>query len=331
MKQQFLDIFSGGGGASLGLKAAGFETIGIDSDLDAVKFYRRNVGYCIASDISFLAPEEFIGITGIFASPPCQQWSSMRDRNLGTRQDAEIGRVLRDWILVLRPRYFILENVPGYRRSLSFAVLLLQLLECGYSLRWQVIDLSKYGIPQSRQRLFLWAVRDAIAPSLTATSPHKGWWSHIKDLALPSSNLTMRQYQALFAAISLGNLRGTAAVAIERCGTRSDRPPIIRRAEDPIHTLRVGNCNRPTSINCVAFAGNSMLIRTLNREALARLQTFPDGYIWSGFHETDGRILGNSVPPAFAETLIRHLCHDQQPRRHKSASSRMPVLTAASC
>lgn len=119
-----LDLFCGLGGWSDGLALEGFEILGIEIDPRITDRYNHPI---IVSDICELDPEDFKGYDLIVGSPPCRDFSSLA-RMFGHKwknpPDPE-GRGLRlvnayiDFVAVAKPRFWIMENVPGLCKYLE--------------------------------------------------------------------------------------------------------------------------------------------------------------------------------------------------------------------
>lgn len=137
----FIDLFSGAGGFSLGFKTAGFDHLwGLDNDQNAVDVYAANVGKCILADIRGYNFKDYEGkIDIIIGSPPCQSFSCA---NLSTREcDTELTNEFFRAVSEVRPKFWIMENVPAVSDFVGapFKV---------------IYDMSEYGLLQKRRRLF---------------------------------------------------------------------------------------------------------------------------------------------------------------------------------
>jgi len=168
----YIDLFSGCGGISLGLKWAGLKEIAaIDFDPSAVKVYKTNFPenkhvYC--EDLRFFTPEELAKRTGldhvnvIVGGPPCQGFSSVRQRdgsNSGKRLIADDRRELYQEILkfvsFFKPDIFIIENVPGITSAAGghfFNQVQNEARNLNYRVHSEVIKAWEYGVPQKRIR-----------------------------------------------------------------------------------------------------------------------------------------------------------------------------------
>jgi DNA (cytosine-5)-methyltransferase 1 len=169
-RKRALDLFCGAGGASIGLKAAGYEVLGVDKWPDAVKTHNHNGMPAMEADLSAIGPDEWALWQGMFdlvwGSPPCQPFSQ-GGRNAG-RYDERDGF---PWFLAaidgLRPRVFVMENVRGltFKKHRPYLDQIQGELEAlGYRVEWRLINCADYGVPQKRQRLFMIGRSDGEAP-----------------------------------------------------------------------------------------------------------------------------------------------------------------------
>ena len=160
----FLDMFAGIGGFRAGLERAGdYECVGhCEKDKHADRAYRAvydvkesEVFYGDATAIDTDTVPDFDLLCAGF---PCQAFSVAGKRQgffdpRGT-MFFEIARILR----AKQPAYLLLENVPGllsHDKGRTFATILHELCELGYSVEWQVLNSKDFGVPQSRQRVFI--------------------------------------------------------------------------------------------------------------------------------------------------------------------------------
>lgn len=168
-----IDLFSGCGGLTLGLKQAGFRVAAaIESDELAVNTYRLNHRrvWVLETDIRSVAARTLMKELGLkpgqldllAGCPPCQGFSVLRTRNGAAqrrdRRNALIGEMLR-FTRAFRPKAIMLENVPGLSAHRSFENLCRDLRRLGYQVRWDIKDAQHYGVPQRRKRLILVAGR----------------------------------------------------------------------------------------------------------------------------------------------------------------------------
>lgn len=166
-----IDIFSGSGGLTLGLKHAGFRVIGaVECDSLAVETYRINHKNTILweTDIRDLSVLEVknrlkleVGELDLLAGcPPCQGFSSMRtlngSRNVDDPRNDLVFEFLR-FVQDLKPKAIMMENVPGLTKDERFDSFCRELEKMGYSCVHDVLDVARFGVPQKRLRMVLLA------------------------------------------------------------------------------------------------------------------------------------------------------------------------------
>lgn len=185
--------FAGFGGFSLALREAGFETVEVEIEPRISRVNRHNGGYVIIADLLDIDLRDYVGYVLMQFSPPCPNFSiANANRGGETEADLRLARKICQFISVGRPKYFVLENVSQYRRSLSWLQIWYTLLECGYGVDAWTINTADYGVPQSRRRMIAIARRDGHQPAKPwpthskngdlFTKPWVGWFEAIEDL-----------------------------------------------------------------------------------------------------------------------------------------------------
>lgn len=199
-------LFSGCGGADAGLRAAGFTPVwAIERDPDIAAIYERNFGHSpIVNSIENVNPNKLPEVDLLHMSPPCQEHSILKRGRKKKTTAAEEGRAnvgyaTIPFIQTLQPRFVTLENVEGYKRAPSFRAIVRCLEFLDYFVDWQVLNAADFGVPQSRRRLILRAVRGDRVPSLPFPTRRMGWYEAIEDLipSLPDCELANWQKKAL--------------------------------------------------------------------------------------------------------------------------------------
>lgn len=333
-------LFSGICGADLGFRKAGLEHAwGLEIDPQLTEIANNNFGGSIQClDILDANPFKFEKVDLLHASPVCKSYSPA-NANKGERQlDLDCAKKVAEFISVLQPQYFTLENVEAYRKSKSFHIIVETLYKLGYWVTYQVLNSADFGVPQSRRRLILLAVKNGFIPSLPPKQKHVGWYEAIADLVhdLPDSKLADWQLKALPNEIRehllvspkkdgfyytetrierpvtrLGSEVSPCllsdmplkAILIENTGARSDRPLQTRADDEPCWTLRsMGQDGHWHRANALL---ENAKVKALDIACLARLQGFPDDYKWSGIKSLDGKGIGNSVTPPLTEAIAR--------------------------
>lgn len=180
-KLKFMDFCSGIGAGRIGLEKNGLECVGhSEIDMDANNTYttffgnkEENIGDLMIADIS--AMPDFDLMIGGF---PCQTFSSVGKR---AGFEDERGQVIFGLMKILKEKnvsYFILENVKGFvshDNGNSLRSILHELEELGYDVYWRVLNSINFGVPQSRERIYIVGIRKDI--------PHEQleWETNLKE------------------------------------------------------------------------------------------------------------------------------------------------------
>ncbi len=163
MPIRFFDMFSGIGGFRSGLEAiGGFECVGY-CEIDKYARQAYEAMYDTGGELYFddarkIIPEQLPDFNLLVGGFPCQPYSICGARKGfdDTRGTLffEIARIAA----AKKPKYLCLENVPGllnHDSCRTFEVILHTLDELGYDVAWQVLNSKNFGVPQSRNRVFI--------------------------------------------------------------------------------------------------------------------------------------------------------------------------------
>jgi DNA (cytosine-5)-methyltransferase 1 len=324
-RPQVVSVFSGCGGLDLGFERAGFETrVMVEVSSFACETLRTNFGHARVmgppdgtGDVRDVDVE--LGLPGVdvlIGGPPCQSFSiaaaqrflkgDAKFKRTGFRDKAR-GNLIYEYLRILeelRPRVFVIENVPGLQR-IDGGVTLREIVGVCRSLGYKmaeptILQAADYGVPQLRQRLVVMGALEAV-PALP-----KPTHSRIPGLfALPYRCVA----EALYAFPE----------EAENHAPRAHLPSSIRR----YRRLKVGQREHlgrvdrldPRKPSKTVIAGGSngggrshlhpYLARTLTVRECARLQTFPDSFVLRGTMSRQFTQVGNAVPPLLAEELAR--------------------------
>lgn len=179
-----VDLFAGAGGLSLGFEQAGFDVaaaVEIDPIHCATHEYNFPKSKTICASVVGLRGDEVRELAGInnreidvvFGGAPCQGFSMIGKRAFDDTRNQLVSEYVR-LVRELQPKYCVFENVKGLtlgKHAQFLDELVEELGKSGYKvvLPYQVLNAAKYGVPQSRERLFLMAARkDQVMPEYPA-------------------------------------------------------------------------------------------------------------------------------------------------------------------
>ncbi|EAW7215148.1 DNA (cytosine-5-)-methyltransferase [Listeria monocytogenes] len=164
-EKTFVDLFAGVGGFRLGMEAAGHKCVGfVEIDKYARTSYtaiHQTEGEFEGHDITSISDDVIrsIGRVDIIAGGfPCQAFSiAGKRRGFEDTRGTLFFEIMR-WATVLKPETLFLENVPGllsHDEGITFETILRKMDEAGYDAEWDCLNACQFGVPQSRERIFL--------------------------------------------------------------------------------------------------------------------------------------------------------------------------------
>lgn len=155
-----LDLFCGAGGFSLGFRDAGFSVVGADINQHSAKIYStNNIGEFIEIDLSRDSVDGMFEV--VIGGLPCRPWSSINLQRRGSHHpDYNLIERFFDHIFRLRPRAFLMENVPPLMSDKVFGELKGKAIKKGYSVESQSLKYLDFGVATKRRRLFTVGFRE---------------------------------------------------------------------------------------------------------------------------------------------------------------------------
>lgn len=287
-----LDLFSGAGGLALGFEAAGFETLGFEADKDCVGTYSLNLRgkveqRLITTNIEY--PEADIVIGG----PPCQPFS-VRGRQDGLNDTRNGFPAFIAAIKKIQPEMWMFENVRGllYKNKFYLHELLKSLADLEYHITYKLLNTVDYGVPQTRERIVVVGTRKnhyrlPKHMQIVRTAGEAVGDLINQEIANPRFlTASMDEYIAKYEAAS-------------HCITPRDL-----HLDRPARTLTCRNLAGSTSdMHRVKLADGRR--RQLTVHEAARLQSFPDWFIFTGGETSQFNQIGNAVPPLFSYALAQ--------------------------
>lgn len=292
-------LFAGAGGFSQGMEAAGFH-IAVASDVSefAAKTHRRNKPSVpfIQDDVRKLTAKALLKAAGgvrpdiIVGGPPCQGFSTLGDKLSGDPRN-QLFSSFAGLVEELQPKFFLMENVKALTTMYggSFAKHIVSTFEqIGYHVYWSVLDAADFGVPQHRQRVFFFGTRSVAEFTFPAPSHGPNRRFPFKTVGEAIGDLVNRGGEVCNHIALAHSERVIARYRLIPEGGRlpppSELPEEIRRGNFG-NTYKRLHRDRP-SLTMVpgnnAFAIHPTLDRSLTPREAARLQSFPDNYIFEG-------------------------------------------------
>ena len=300
-KLSSLEICAGAGGQALGLERAGFDHVAaVELDTQAVATLRANrpqwnVEHANVRDIR---GEDFQGIDLFAGGVPCPPFS-VAGKQLGADDERDLFPVALRIIEKARPSAVMLENVSGlastkfknYRTKVAGA-----LERLGYTIDWQVLNASNFGVPQLRPRFILVALRGRAArrfvwPNPVGTPPTVG--ASLVDL------MAARDWPGALAWAHVANGIAPTLVGGSKLHGGPDLGPT--RAREAWRQLGVDGRSLAEHAPDEDFP-LAALPRLTTRMA-ARIQGFPDSWQFVGKKTAVYRQIGNAFPPPVAAAV----------------------------
>lgn len=288
-KEIVLDLFAGCGGLSLGFEAAGYKTLGFEMDKAAANTYQKNLGsdcHAIKLDLDFDYPNADIIIGG----PPCQPFS-VGGHQKGMEDARDGFPIFIDAVKKLRPRVFMFENVRGllYTNKWYFDLVIQELRKLGYLIDYKLLNAVNYGVPQNRERLFVFGHRAKF------NFPKPLHYKVTVGEAIGDTMLTAPEGSKFLTASM------DAYVAKYEKASYCINPRDLYPYK-PARTLTCRNLAGATGDMQRVRLKDGKRRRLLHREA-ARLQSFPDWFEFTGNETQQFNQIGNAVPPLLAYQL----------------------------
>ncbi len=298
-----VEICAGAGGQALGLGQAGFahEAV-IELDPDACDTLRRNRGSVwkvVEDDVANVDGRAFGLIDLLAGGVPCPPFS-IAGKRLGEEDERDLFPEALRLIWESGPRAVLLENVRGLgtRRFDDYrAQVLHRLHQLGYDTWWDLVQASDHGVPQLRPRFVLVALRQ----------PWASWFCWPQPL--PAQPPTVGEVLAdLMGSRGWPGaqdwVRRAAGIAPTIVGgSKKHGGPDLgpTRARAAWRELGVDGLGIANEVPGPEFPANGM--PKLTTRMVARLQGFPDSWVFSGRKTAAYRQVGNAFPPPVAKAM----------------------------
>ena len=351
-KPTVIDLFSGCGGLSKGFMDAGYDVLlGIDHDRDSLETFKLNHENSevlnldlfdisnikkIKKALGGIIPDVIVG------GPPCQGFSLAGTRNFDDKRN-QLYLSMIEAVKELKPKAFLIENVPGVARLYDGKVkdeIISRLTKLGYTVNMQILTAADYGVPQIRKRLVFVGIKNknfifpepthSIKKYITTSEAISDLPSRETDFGEEKDKYlkeTKTSYQKrmrgkqkiLYNHVSSKHTDLVKSIIsqVPNGGNHKDLPEGVGgnrkfneawtryHSNKPSKTIDTGHRNH--------FHYKYNRVPTVRENA--RLQSFPDDFIFTGTRTSQNRQVGNAVPPlmgfAIAKQLLKYLGYEK--------------------
>ena len=322
-----ISLFSGCGGLDLGFTNAGFNVVWANEyDKDIWETYALNhpQTYLDRRDLRQIESNDIPDCIGIIGGPPCQSWS---EAGSGRGINDSRGQLFFDYIRIPKekqPLFFLAENVSGIladKHTNAFTNILYQMKDAGYDIAYTLLNSKNFNVPQDRKRVIIIGCREDLGgifdfpKGLERTLTLKDAIGDLKSIEpfkttrLPKiGNLSIPNHEYLdmgFSSIYMSRNR-------VRCWHESSFTIQAGGRHAPIHPQ--ANKMKFVERDKFQFDPHSPFpYRRLSVRECARIQTFPDRFIFKYNDVADGyKMIGNAVPVNMAEIIASRILIDIQ-------------------
>ncbi|CAN2187994.1 Dcm Site-specific DNA methylase [Candidatus Nanopelagicaceae bacterium] len=344
-----IDLFSGCGGLSYGFESAGIKTdLAVDNWPDALMTFSKNHPSSRTElfDLGAKNLKPLIDTLGdaeiVFGGPPCQGFSISGKRNPNDPRNM-LYRGFYEVVAQIRPKIFVMENVPNLA-SMDGGRLILEIendfSSLGYKLSRKIMLASDFGVPQNRKRMILVGTlseSNFVFPVGPTINPEQkiNCYSALSDLpeesVLNGSSYQLRptsEYQHLMRENSRGIFNHEITKHSDKTieiinlvpdGGNYKNLPIELQSTRKVNIAWTRYSSKKPSLTIDTghrhhFHYSFNRIPTVRESA--RLQSFPDSFIFEGSKTSQYKQVGNAVPPllakAIGESIRIHLRHERE-------------------
>jgi DNA (cytosine-5)-methyltransferase 1 len=310
---KFIEVCAGAGGMSLGFMKCDMKPVLlIDTDKDSCKTLKRNHAnvnvQCV--DMKVIDLSEYRNTIDVLCGGiPCQSWSQAGNREGVDDSRGHLVYTFRDLVKTILPKVFVIENVKGMTTLNGGEAFreILDILTCDdmYSVKYQVLNANDYGVAQKRERLFIIGVLKEL--HLEYSFPEKlGSTPVLRDVLMDVPESVGAEYsdkkKEIFKLVPEGGCWVDLPEDIQReymgksFFSGGGKRGIAKRLSmsQPSLTLLCSPQQKQTE-RC-----HPTELRPLNVREYARIQSFPDDFVFEGSINSQYKQIGNAVPVELA-------------------------------
>ncbi len=328
MKPRILSLFSGCGGLDLGFHKAGFEIVCAnenDKKIHETFEYNFPKTKLIKGDIKKIENQELPkNIDGVIGGPPCQSWSEA-GKQLGEKDKR--GKLFFEYIRILslvKPKFFLAENVSGIlhkKHKDSVNKIKNEFEKLGYITSITLVDANDYDVPQTRKRVFFIGIKKSIKRKFIF--PTSSILKHKPTLRDALVNLDKpipsKEFNKTNGINPKSNIIQNNEYMTGSFSTIYMSRNRVRNWDEPSFTIQAGGRHaplHPQAPKMIKVGTDKQIFnqqklkkyRRLSVRECARVQTFPDDFIFFYENLSDGyKMIGNAVPVNLAFIIAKSI------------------------
>lgn len=317
-------FFSGVGGLDLGFTNAGFDLVfANDNWRGCWETFEKNHKIKInKKSIEWIKPDEIPEVSGFVGGPPCQSWSLAG--KMGGAKDSR-GKLFYSYLKLIdkkKPLFFLAENVPGMVSKThlpEFLNILDSFKDIGYEVSYKILNARDYGVPQDRKRVFIVGYHEKVGKKFSFPRAQK-YKPTLRDAIgnLPEAIPAKDKNKTNGSNLEIPNHEYMNGDFSSRYMSRNR----VRCWDEPSFTIQAGGRHAPChpQANKMIKVEKDIQIfdpespspyRRLSVRECARIQSFPDNFIFYYKNASDGyTMVGNAVPVKLAEAVARQIKKD---------------------
>lgn len=343
-KKYFIDVFAGAGGLSCGLEMAGWKCLlGVDLDKYAMQTFAKNHKHAktFCEDIKKLDKKKIKELTGskkinaVVGGPPCQGFSTVGTGNPKDSRNSLFLQFVRI-VKITEPEFVVIENVTGLlakKNEKTLKAIFNQFEKLGYNLNVQVMSSQQYGVPEIRRRTIIIGSRINSMPIFPRPTHDKvttrGYkppvtvneafndlqtkngkiYNHDLDKAEVSNQLDLKRLKCIPEGRGIRYEKDEKELLKARSlklGINWKEIPEGRFRQTKYFRLD-GKKPSPTIMTHRHSYYHPRENRYLTQREAAKLQSFPNNFIFEGPISAQWRQIGNAVPPLLGKAIGKAL------------------------
>jgi DNA (cytosine-5)-methyltransferase 1 len=299
-----VEMCAGAGGQALGLEQAGFGHLALvenDAPPCATLQLNRPQWAVFQQDLATFDGRSYRGADLLAGGLPCPPFS-VAGKQLGLRDERNLFPAALRLVDEIRPRAIMIENVRGFLAAVfeDYRLQLKRQLEkLGYATEWRLLNASEFGVSQLRPRVVIVALRREIADQFA--------WPQV------AAHIPLTVGETLFDLMAGNGWRGAA---MWRARANEIAPTIVggskKHGGPDLGPTRTRKAWATLGVNGLSIAEESPEpdfagMPRLTVRMVARLQGFPDDWVFSGRKTSAYRQVGNAFPPPVARAVATQL------------------------